>query len=386
MEQLIIGGVIAFLVTFYAIPVIIQISEEKKLFDVPDERKVHKTPIPSLGGLAMFAGLMISLLLTVAFTNNTTFQYYIATFLIIFFLGIKDDIMILTPIKKFVGQLLVAAILCSKGGLLITSMHGFMGMGQLDITASYLLTFFTIILVINAFNLIDGIDGLAGSLGLITCTVFGGYFFITGDMTHALLGFVMTGSIIAFLIYNYNPAKIFMGDTGSMLLGLVNVILVIHFIETAPTAKVHPIHASPAIGFGILLLPLMDTLRVFSIRILNRRSPFSPDRNHLHHILLERGMGHKSITMSIALISLVPTVLAFSLQQLGTTTLILGLISLFFVGILLLKIIKPRPVRMRVVKTYHTVNEPGKEHHHPSGIKLVPLYMKEAEPAMAEED
>jgi UDP-N-acetylmuramyl pentapeptide phosphotransferase/UDP-N-acetylglucosamine-1-phosphate transferase len=394
MEQLIIGGVIAFLITFYAVPVIIQVAEEKKLFDVPDERKVHKTPIPSLGGLAMFAGLMISLLLTAVLANNTTFQYYIVTFLIIFFLGIKDDIVILTPIKKFVGQLLVAAILCFKGGILITSMHGFLGIGHLDATASYLLTFFTIIVVINAFNLIDGIDGLAGSLGLITCSVFGGYFFLTGDAIHALLGFSMAGSIVAFLIYNYNPAKIFMGDTGSMLLGLINVILAIHFIEAAPTANSYPIHASPAIGFGILLLPLMDTLRVFGIRILNRRSPFSPDRNHLHHILLERGMGHKAITMSIALTSIIPIILCFALQQLGTTTLILSLIGLFFTGILLLKVIKPKRGRMHVVKTYTGLADSGKDkqagssnlQQQPAGIKLVPLYVTETEPAMAEED
>lgn len=371
------------MVTFYAIPVVIQVAEQKKLFDVPDERKVHKAPIPSLGGLAIFAGLMISLLLTAPLTGSSTFQYYIATFLIIFFLGVKDDIVILTPIKKFIGQVLVAAILCFKGGVLITSMHNFLGIGTLDTTASYLLTFFTIIVVINAFNLIDGIDGLAGSLGLITCTVFGGYFFLVNDMLHALLGFTVAGSIVAFLIYNYNPAKIFMGDTGSMLLGLINVILAVHFIETAPVSKVYAINASPAIGFGILLLPLMDTLRVFGIRILNRRSPFSPDRNHLHHILLERGMGHKSITLSIALTSIIPIVICFALEGLGNTVLILTQITLFFVGILLLKVIKPRKVRMRVVKTYST----GKKGQDLStSIKLVPLYVQEVEPAMAEED
>ncbi|GGH80239.1 UDP-N-acetylmuramyl pentapeptide phosphotransferase/UDP-N-acetylglucosamine-1-phosphate transferase [Filimonas zeae] len=386
MEQLIIGGVIAFLVTFYAIPVVIQVAEQKKLFDVPDERKVHKVPIPSLGGLAMFAGLMISLLLTAVLNHSSTFQYYIATFVIIFFLGIKDDIVILTPIKKFVGQLLVAAILCFKGGILLTSMHGFLGIGQLDPTASYLLTFFTVIVVINAFNLIDGVDGLAGSLGLITCVVFGTYFFLAGDLLHALLSFAMVGSIIAFLIYNYNPAKIFMGDTGSMLLGLVNVILTVHFIETAPTAKTYPIYSSPAIGFSILLLPLMDTLRVFGIRILNRRSPFSPDRNHLHHILLERGMGHKSIAISIALASIIPIIICFTFQRYGNTLLILSLISFFFLGVLLLKVIKPKRIRMQVVKTFPKENVSSPKESHAASIKLVPLYVSEGEPALAEED
>lgn len=384
MEQLIIGGVIAFLITFYAIPIIIQVSKEKKLFDIPDERKVHKTPIPSLGGLAIFAGFIISLLLTSAVSSSHIFQYYLAAFLIIFFLGIKDDIVVLSPIKKFVGQLIVAAILCFKGQLVLTGMYGFLGLGQLDATASYLLSFFTIIVVVNAFNLIDGIDGLAGSLGLITSIVFGSYFYLIGDVLHSMLGFAMAGAILGFLIYNYSPAKIFMGDTGSMLLGVVNVILTIHFIEIAPNASI-PIHSSPAIGFGILLLPLMDTLRVFGIRILNRRSPFSPDRNHLHHILLERGMGHKKITLSLTVISLVPIFLCFALHQLGCTVIILSLVALFFAGILLLKIVKPRRIRMRIVKTYNWKGEALQADQAPA-IKFVPLYVMEEEAAMAEEE
>jgi UDP-N-acetylmuramyl pentapeptide phosphotransferase/UDP-N-acetylglucosamine-1-phosphate transferase len=386
MEQLIIGGVIAFLVTFYGIPVVITVASEKKLFDIPDARKVHTTPIPSLGGLAMFSGFLLSLLLTVNLSGNTSFQYYIASFLIIFFLGMKDDLVIISPIKKFVGQAVVAALLATKGGLLITSMHGFLGIEHLDPSASYFLTFFTVIVVINAFNLIDGIDGLAGSVGLITSTVFATYFFINGDMTHALLGYSFAGSLAAFLIYNYNPAKIFMGDTGSMLLGLVNVILVIRFIEMGPVFTAHPIVASPAIGFGILLLPLMDTLRVFAIRILHRRSPFSPDRNHLHHILLERGMSHKAITLSIAGASIIPIVLCFTLQGMGSTTIIMGMAGLFFLGIYALKITKPRP-RLHVVKeeNWNTAELEGQERMATS-VKLIPFYQKKEAAALVEEE
>jgi UDP-N-acetylmuramyl pentapeptide phosphotransferase/UDP-N-acetylglucosamine-1-phosphate transferase len=385
MEQLIIGGVIAFLVTFYGIPVVINVASEKKLFDIPDARKIHTTPIPSLGGLAMFCGFLLSLLLTVTLVGNTSFQYYIASFLIIFFLGMKDDLVIISPIKKFVGQAVVAALLATKGGLLITSMHGFLGIEHLDPSASYFLTFFTVIVVINAFNLIDGIDGLAGSVGLITSTVFATYFFINGDMVHALLGYTFAGSLAAFLIYNYNPAKIFMGDTGSMLLGLVNVILVIRFIEMGPVFAAHPIAASPAIGFGILLLPLMDTLRVFAIRILHRRSPFSPDRNHLHHILLERGMSHRAITLSIAGASIIPIILCFTLQGMGCTTIITGLVALFFAGIYLLKVVKPRP-RLHVVKEeWNTTGVEGQERMATS-VKLIPFYQKKEAPALVEEE
>lgn len=383
MEQLIIGGVISFLVTFYGIPVVISVASEKKLFDIPDARKIHTIPTPSLGGLAMFSGFLLSLLLTINLIGNTGFQYYIASFLIIFFLGMKDDLVIISPIKKFVGQAVVAALLATKGGLLITSMHGFLGIEHLEPSASYFLTFFTVIVVINAFNLIDGIDGLAGSVGLITSTVFATYFFINGDMTHALLGYAFAGSLAAFLIYNYNPAKIFMGDTGSMLLGLVNVILVIRFIEMGPVFTAHPIAASPAIGFGILLLPLMDTLRVFAIRILHRRSPFSPDRNHLHHILLERGMSHKAITLSIAGASIIPIILCFSLQGMGCTTIITGLVALFFAGIYLLKVTKPRP-RLHVVKEDWSMD--AEERVATTSVKLIPFYQRKEAAAMVEEE
>lgn len=388
MEQIIIGGIIAFLTTFYAIPVILQVAHDKKLYDIPDERKVHKEPIPRLGGLAMFIGFLISLLLTVTIdTANACFQYYIVAFLIIFFIGIKDDLVVLSPMKKMVGQIMVAAILAFRGKVLITSMYGFLGLQAIDPMSSYLLTFFTIIVVINAFNLIDGIDGLAGSIALITSSVFGTYFLINGDYSHALLGFTLAGSVAGFLIYNYHPAKIFMGDTGSMLLGLVNVILVIHFIEMAPLYKNYPVQSSPAIGFGILLVPLMDTLRVFGIRILHRRSPFSPDRNHLHHILLDKGFSHKTIALSIAAATIVFAALSFVAAPLGATLSIVSLIGLFFVAIYFTHRMKPRAHHMHVVKhsveNIEMIHEEGQQR---KPVKLVSLFSLREQPAAVEED
>jgi UDP-GlcNAc:undecaprenyl-phosphate/decaprenyl-phosphate GlcNAc-1-phosphate transferase len=349
MEQIIIGSIIAFLVTFYAIPVIMKVAELKKLYDVPDERKIHKQPIPSLGGFGIFVGFAIALLLMLDFTQLAAMQYYFAAFLIIFFLGIKDDIVILSAQKKFIGQLLVAAILMFKAKLLITNMHGFLGVEAIKPTLQYFLTLFTIIVVINAFNLIDGIDGLAGTLGLIASAIFGVFFIMNKDYAYAAISFGLAASILSFLIYNFHPAKIFMGDTGSMLIGVVNTILVIRFIESAPSATNYKLVATPALGFAILLLPLLDTLRVFAIRISHGRSPFSPDRNHLHHILLDRGLNHRSITLILAAANIGFVVLAFLAQPLGTTYLIIGLIALFFSGIFSLYITKPK-VHLHVVK------------------------------------
>ncbi|MDB5231909.1 MAG: undecaprenyl-phosphate N-acetylglucosaminyl 1-phosphate transferase [Chitinophagaceae bacterium] len=359
MEQILIGGIFAFLVTFYAIPVIINIAQEKKLYDLPNERKIHKIPISSLGGIGIYSGFVLSLFIVLAINHATSeFQYYLAAFFIIFFLGVKDDLVVISPLKKFIGQLLVATILIFKGHLLIGNMHGFFGINELDPTSSCLLTYFTMIVVINAFNLIDGIDGLAGTLGMISCCIFGSLFFVNGNVPYAILSFTLAGSLLGFLIYNYQPAKIFMGDTGSMLIGLVNVILVIKFIEIAPSFHTTVINSAPAVGFGILLLPLMDTLRVFSIRIFHRRSPFSPDRNHVHHLLLDRGMSHRNITFSIAAASMFFAVIAFVAQPFGSTLLIIFMAALFFSGICLLYLNKPR-YQLRVIN--NIINEPAME-------------------------
>lgn len=345
MEQILIGCLFSFIVTFYAIPVIIKIAELKKLYDIPNERKVHVNPIPSLGGLGIFVGFITSLLLTVTFAGiYPEFQYYTAALLIIFFLGLKDDIMVLTPWKKLIGQIVVATILVFKAKLLIAGMDGFLGIGKMDTMGSYLLTYFTILVIINAFNLLDGVDGLAGSVGFISCVVFAILFLMGGNIAYSVLGFTMAGSILAFLIYNYAPAKIFMGDTGSMLIGTVNVILAVKFIEIAPSFQAVNLKASAALGFGIILMPLLDTLRVFALRIFSRRSPFSPDRNHLHHLLLDCGFSHLAVTLTISLASLFFIGFAFLMRDFGTTMMIFSMTALFFVFTGVLYLFKKKPV------------------------------------------
>jgi UDP-N-acetylmuramyl pentapeptide phosphotransferase/UDP-N-acetylglucosamine-1-phosphate transferase len=182
------------------------------------------------------------------------------------------------------------------------------------------------VVITNSFNLIDGVDGLAGSLGFLTSIIFGTYFYTIGQLTYAVMAFALAGSLISFLIYNFSPAKIFMGDTGSLLLGLINSILVIKFIKIAGTSEVSiPLEASPAIGFAILMLPLFDTLRVFGLRLLDRRSPFSPDRNHIHHFLLDLGLSHRQITLTLVFTNMLFIALAFTLRNLGPT-IVLGIL------------------------------------------------------------
>jgi UDP-GlcNAc:undecaprenyl-phosphate/decaprenyl-phosphate GlcNAc-1-phosphate transferase len=372
MLDLLLTGSVAFIITFLAVPVIIQIAKLKKLYDLPDERKVHTHPIPSLGGIGIFGGFTLAALLSIPIYLHPEFQYFFAAAFVIFFLGLKDDVLILSATKKFIGQVIAASILIHLGGLRITSMHGLLGFEDVPEAVSIALSYVTIIVVINSFNLIDGVDGLASVLGLITMIVFGSYFYYIGLQAYSLLAFAMAGSLIGFLIFNYHPAKIFMGDSGSLILGLVNSILVIKFITSADASAIaFPVASSVAVGFAILIVPLLDTLRVFSIRILGGRSPFSPDRNHFHHLLLDRGLSHNSITLCCGGINVAFIAIAFWGRNLGSNLLMMIMLAIAFasLGCLYVKKAKPKPLLSKPATSKSFVSEEFKTAHQVVSLK-----------------
>ena len=371
MQQIVIGAVVAFFISFYLIPVIIHLAKKKQLVDIPDERKIHTDPVPRFGGIGIFIGFIFSILLNASINNQfLEFQYLLAAFLIIFFLGVGDDIIALSPFKKFIGQLVASFILIFKGHLLINNLHGFFGIHQIPALVSYLLTYFTIIVIINAINLIDGVDGLAGSLSLISTFLFGSWLYLNGDLAYSLIAFTLLGSILAFLCYNYHPASIFMGDAGSMTLGLINAILVIRFINLAPTAQTFNVPASPAIGFGLLLIPLMDTLRVFCIRLSHGCSPFSPDRNHIHHLFLDKGFSSVQTTFTLAMLSILFSMLSFCMASFNTTV-IVGLEAVLFFSIIsALHLYQPAPMRVKKKEDGEVVIE------EPRRLRLKTLFTK----------
>lgn len=323
MIEVLMNFALAFGISFYAFPVIIHVANERKLFDYPDDfRKIHRNAIPSMGGLGLFAGIFISFLL-IGFKEGSLAQinYLLLAALVLFFLGAKDDLQSLAPIKKFLGQVLAASILVFKGDFVIRNMEGVFGFYELPESAAYGLTLFTIIVIINAYNLIDGVDGLAASLSLLSCSFFSLYFLVNADFVFAGLAASIVGSLLAFLIFNFSPAKIFMGDTGSLLLGLLHAVLVIHFISFNGQAPVWGIGSAGAFGFLVLFVPLFDTLRVFSARIVHGVSPFTPDRNHIHHILLRAGFSHRDITLSLVVFNLLLIIGGYSLSDVGSSVL-----------------------------------------------------------------
>jgi UDP-GlcNAc:undecaprenyl-phosphate GlcNAc-1-phosphate transferase len=330
MELTIFSSLVSFFIAFVSIPVVIKISDAKKLFDQPGDRKIHFTPVPSLGGVGIFAAVSFSICTFVSFTSYPEIQYFLSAAIIIFFLGLKDDILLISPIKKFTGQLIAAFLLSYQGHFQLDSLHGFMGMNDLHPALATVFTYLTLLVIINAFNLIDGVDGLAGMLGMVSTLFFGVVFTIENQTAFAILAFSTAGALMAFLMYNISPARVFMGDTGSLLLGLVNAVLVIKFInlETANTGSILGFTAAPAVGFAALFVPLMDTLRVTVIRTYYGRSPFDPDTNHIHHILLKRGLSHLQVTGVLTITAIVFLALGILLQPMGTTFIIFSLIAL----------------------------------------------------------
>jgi UDP-GlcNAc:undecaprenyl-phosphate GlcNAc-1-phosphate transferase len=360
MLNVMLTGAVSFIITMLAIPAIMKVAKEKKLYDLPDARKLHTKPIASLGGVGIFIGFFLAVLLTSG-TGNGDFQFFCASAIVIFFLGLKDDILILSPTKKFLGQLAATAILVHLGNIRLESMHGFLGIGQLPEFVGYLLSYTTIIVVVNAYNLIDGVDGLAGSLGLMTMFIFGTYFYFAEMPSYSLLAFAMAGSLLAFLKFNFAPAKIFMGDSGSLLIGLVNAILVIKFIKVADSATAPlQISSAVAIGFSILIVPLLDTLRVFSMRIAKGRSPFSPDRNHIHHLLLDKGLNHRYVTLSCVGLNLSFIAMAYFGRSFGPTVLISSMVLISFGLIAALLFFKKPSSTLVIASSFqHNGNEPS---------------------------
>lgn len=314
------GCIVALIISARIIPTIIRVSHLLNLFAVPNGRSATIYRIPTLGGIAIFIGFIMGMTLTSDgyFVPGTI--YIISAVLIMFFVGLKDDVVTLSAKKKLVAEIAVAAILIFLGQFRFTSLHGFLGIETIPLIPSVLLTGFVYIVFINAFNLVDGIDGLAAGLGIFSASILGAWFFLTGHTGFAIISFSLVGGLSGFFLYNVygKKNKIFMGDTGSLVLGTIMAVLVIQFNEfnidqTAPYA----IFASPAVSFGILIYPLMDTIRVFSIRIVQKKSPFVADKNHTHHRLLAIGLNHRQATYLILSVNALFTLAVLNLNWIG---------------------------------------------------------------------
>ena len=317
MKEIIVGFLTSFFVVLVTTPSLIKVAKLKQLVDVPGEdRKLHSRRVPTIGGIIIFASILFAFALwlpanpTVSFDNllerTLDLKYLTAALIILFFIGVKDDIIGVSPIKKLLSLALVGFILVIMGDFRITNFDGLLGLYEIPYWASVLLSFFVYIVIVNAFNLIDGVDGLAASQGLIIAIFFATWFYLLGNQTLVLLSAVLAGALLGFLFFNFSPAKIFMGDSGSMTIGVIVSLLAIWLISKDNSQMNYPFDQlrTPLAAMTLLAYPLTDTIRVFTMRAIKGKSPFQADKNHIHHKMLLNGLNHKQIVLFVTIYSI----------------------------------------------------------------------------------
>lgn len=301
-------GLVSFLFGWIAMPIVIRIAKAKGFVVRPNKRMSHTGEVPNIGGLNICFSFILTYLFF-EFEQMNHNQFFMIGLFAIMVIGFIDDILVLTPLAKLLGETLAGIALIGFADIRITHLHGIFGIHEIGIIPSYLISLFILIAIINAVNLIDGIDGLASGLGILYCLFFAIYFGLVGEAGWSFIGIGMIGSLAVFFIYNVfgNREKIFMGDSGSLLLGYLLTAFVFRFceinaLESIP-AQFH-MSAAPAVAICVLTIPIFDTIRVSITRIKKGLSPFQPDKNHIHHLLLRTGLNHIQTTCILLLISL----------------------------------------------------------------------------------
>jgi UDP-GlcNAc:undecaprenyl-phosphate/decaprenyl-phosphate GlcNAc-1-phosphate transferase len=316
----------AFAVAALIFPVLIKILSNRKFFDPPGKDKIHKHFVPKMGGVCILLGAVFSILIGLPFAVWGTFKFFFISVALMFITGLRDDILTLSPNEKLVGQILPIILLVVFGDTLISSFYGTIFQGfDFPLPLAWLITVFTIVILTNAYNLIDGIDGLAGAVAFLSMMCFGIWFFIIGQVNLSLIALAFVGAILAFLFFNWQPSRIFMGDTGTMVIGLVLSFLAIKFINinySLPDESPYKFQSSVGTAVSVLIIPILDTLRVIIIRFARMQSPFRADHNHLHHVILSLGLSHAGTVYILAGINLLFVGLAVILRTQGDTVIL----------------------------------------------------------------
>lgn len=295
-----ITTIISFILGLGFMPLVINVAKNKNFVVKPNKRTSHEGAVPNVGGVNIFFSFFLTVFLF-SFGIITQLQFIIIGIFIILIVGFVDDLIVIKASWKLLGELVAAVFLIVISDIRLTNLHGFMGIFEIHTVWSYILSFFVFIVIINALNLVDGVDGLASGLGMLYCLFFAIYFNNTGYPNLSISAYAMLGSLAVFFIYNVfgQKSKIFMGDSGALFLGYLITLYVFEFNEInayRQLPETFHILAAPGVTICVLAVPLFDTLRVMLTRIKNGQSPFHPDKNHIHHLLLRIGLKHRQVT------------------------------------------------------------------------------------------
>lgn len=297
----------AFSIGFLVTPIVISVLKKAKIGDSPGGRKIHKQFTPSMGGIAFVLASFVAVGIWGWQFPLPDIKYLIGAILLMFFVGLRDDMVELKASHKLLGQLVAVILVVIVADIRIKDLHGFLGLNELNLFFSYGFSAFVLLALTNSFNLIDGIDGLASSTAVIVLTALGIWFYGTGLESYALISFTFLGAILSFLVFNWHPAKIFMGDTGSLTLGFTLGALIIAFMENnaaLPIEDAWKFIPTFSAGITLMIFPLFDMARVFTRRISRGKGPMSPDKSHVHHFLLRMGLKHNQVTLILSAIQI----------------------------------------------------------------------------------
>lgn len=298
----------SFSVGFLLTPIVISVLRKAKIGDTPGGRKIHKKFTPSMGGIAFMLATYVALAIWGWQYPLPDIRYLLGAIALMFFVGFRDDMVELNPKHKILGQLISVVLVVVVSDIRIKEFHGFLGIEELPLVVSYVFSSFVLLALTNAFNLVDGLDGLAGTIAIISLSLLSAWFYVQGLESYALLSFTLLGGILSFMVFNWHPAKIFMGDTGSLALGFSIGSLILAFMEynsALPEGALLKIEPSFTMGIVLLIYPLYDMARVFTRRISKGKHPMSADKSHVHHFLLRSGLKHNQVALLLGLIQVV---------------------------------------------------------------------------------
>jgi len=330
MINQIIGILFSFIITLMGLPLLIRFAESNKLFVPNDYRRTHTSKVSALGGIVIFVSASLSFLLFSDLINFPDYRFIISSGILMFILGFYDDLNEVKPEIKLLGQTVAISLLVIFADVRIEFLQHSFNL-HIGIWADTILTIIIMLAIINAYNFIDGIDMLAAMLGFIIMGILGIWFFAVDQYDYSLALLTLSASLLAFMIYNHSPAKIFMGDTGTMTIGLIMALSLIKFdminsIILSPYSFVN----APGIAFSFVSLLLFDLVRVSVSRIIKGKSPFHADNNHIHHLFVRMGINHNTISMIIGFAVIAQIVLSIILDSYINSNFIIILINIAY--------------------------------------------------------
>lgn len=307
LYPILIPALIAFFSSCWIRPYILQVSKAKNIVDNPNARKLQRVPVPLLGGLTVVFGILSGFMAGYLFSESFEWFPVITSVIIILIVGFIDDTLSLSPRVRFLIEIILVVYLIYTTGSLLNDFHGLWGLHILPDFVSVPLTVFACIGIINAINLIDGVDGYSSGYSIVSCFLFGAVFHVFGDVRMVTFSAVVASSLLPFFVHNVfgMHSKMFIGDSGTLSLGIIFSVFVTTVLSVnSPSASVQPNFGFIPFTLSVLCIPVFDTLRVMSARIFSGRSPFSPDKTHLHHLFIELGYSHIGTTVSIIVMNL----------------------------------------------------------------------------------